>query len=255
MAEQRLHSQLAPIDLLTRLELQQELHKGLDAQVREWVRGLDIARVPAVFAPGTGGTINIIAAGVDDPIIGPQSGDIWMLRRVVVASSAITTDTARYILFRGTTPSDVANAYSNRNLLEGFTAVVNNTPASPALGASPFTYINANAYGVNVAIAGGTVSAVAVNGQSTGSTSGSFYLAPNSYITVTYSAAPTFVVTGANSTGGQAVGMGYYPGNKAVYLQPGEQIYAQVYNTTAGNTYTMNGEAIRCPAEMKGKVL
>lgn len=255
MAEQRLHSQLAPIDLLTRLELEQELHRGLDAQVREWVRGIDIARIPANFAQGNGGTINLVSSGADDPIMGPGEGDIWMLRRVVVNSSVFLTDTARYILFRGTTPSDTANAYTNRNLIEGFNAPTGGTPVSPAIGASPSTYINTNAYGVNVAIAGGTVSNVSVNGQNTGSIAGTYYLAPGSYITVTYSAAPTQTITGANATLGQPVGLGYYPGNKALYLQPGEQIYAQVIGTTTGNTYTMAGEAIRCPAEMKGKLL
>jgi hypothetical protein len=255
MAEQRLHSQLAPIDLLTRLELEQTLHQGLDAQIREWVRGLDIARIPAVFAPGNGGTVNLVSSGSDDPLIGPQEGDIWMLRRVVVVSSAFTTDTARYILFRGTTPSDAANAYTNRNVLELFNAPVQNTPVSPGIGASPSTYINTNPYGVNATIAGGTVSNISVNGQNTGSTSGTFFLAPGSYITVTYSVAPTQTITGANATVGQQVGIGYYPGNKAIYLQPGEQIYAQVLGSVTGNTYTMNGEAIRCPAEMKGKLL
>lgn len=254
MAEQRLHSQLAPIDLLTRLELEQTLHKGLNDQVREYVRGLDIARIPANYAQGNGGTINLISSGTDDPIIGPGEGDIWMLRRVVVASSSFT-DGATYILFKGSTPSDANNAYQNRNLLEGFAAGVTNTPASPGIGASPSTYINTNPYGVNATIAGGTVSSITVNGQNTGLTSGTFFLAPGSYITVTYSAAPTQTITGISTNPGQHVGVGFYPGNKAVYLQPGEQIYAQIFGTTAGVTYTMNGEAIRCPAEMKGKLL
>jgi hypothetical protein len=254
MAEQRLHSQLAPIDLLTRLELEQSLHSELGNQVRDWVRGLDIARIPAVFAAGNGGTINLVSAGSDDPNIGPGEGDIWMLRRVNVVSS-VFTDTARYILFRGSTPSDAQNAYTNRNLLEAFSPGVTNTPVSPGIGASPSTYINTNAYGVNATIAGGTVSNISVNGQNTGSTSGTFFLAPGSYITVTYSVAPTQTITGANTNPGQLVGVGYYPSTKAIYLQPGEQIYAQIFGTTTGNTYTMNGEAIRCPAEMKGKLL
>jgi hypothetical protein len=253
MAQQHLHQALGPIDLLTREELAEEMGHQVDSQIREWVRGLDIARIPAIFTQGNGGTINLVSSGFDDPIVGPGEGDIWMLRRVNVVSSAFGVDAARYILFKGSTPSDTANAYTNRNLLEGFNAA-SPAPTSPAIGASPSTYINTNATGVNVAITGGTVSSIAVNGQNTGLTSGTFYLAPGSYITTTYTVAPTQTVTGL-ITIGNPVGIGFYPGTKAVYLQPGEQVYAQIFNTTTGVTYTMNGEAIRCPAEMKGKLL
>lgn len=54
---------------------------------------------------------------------------------------------------------------------------------------------------------------------------------------------------------GKAVNTGYYPSRRSVLLQPGEQIYAQVLTPTSGITYVMEGEAIRVPAEMKGKVL
>jgi hypothetical protein len=55
--------------------------------------------------------------------------------------------------------------------------------------------------------------------------------------------------------GGLPVNMGFYPSTKSVLLQPGEQIYAQVLTPTVGVTYLLEGEAIRVPAEMKGKVL
>jgi hypothetical protein len=54
---------------------------------------------------------------------------------------------------------------------------------------------------------------------------------------------------------GQQVGIAYQCATKACFIQPGEQIYAQVYNSIAGNTYILSGEAIRVPAEMKGKLL
>jgi hypothetical protein len=54
---------------------------------------------------------------------------------------------------------------------------------------------------------------------------------------------------------GRAVNTGWYPANRSVLLQPGEQIFAQVLSATTGNNYALEGEAIRCPAEMKAKVL
>jgi hypothetical protein len=177
MSQQRLHSNLAPIDILTREELEQELHKGLDAAMRERYRGLDYMRIP--LAP-------VVAAAATQPLFtgndstpwGPEQGDIWMLRRVNVRSSVLT-DTAKYVIYRGSTPSDVANAYSGRFLLDAFSAA------------------------------------------------------------------------GA----GQPVNQGFYFSTKSVYLNSGEQIYAQVFGATIGNQYMMDAEAIRCPAEMKGKVL
>jgi hypothetical protein len=55
--------------------------------------------------------------------------------------------------------------------------------------------------------------------------------------------------------GGLPVNVGYYPSTKSVLLQPGEQIYTQILTPTVGVTYLLEGEAIRVPAEMKGKVL
>jgi hypothetical protein len=262
MTKQRLHSNLAEIDVLTRSELGQELNGSMDRAMRERYIGLELQRIPEVTVTATATTVNCFA-GNDATPWGPEQGDVWMLRRVVVKSSSFT-DNAQYILFRGSTPSDIANGYTPRQLLDGLVkpvaGVTQPTPPAITVGASPFTFVNTQSYGVNVTVSGGTVSAIAVNGQTTGATSGTFYLAPNSYITVTYSVAPT--MTEANATAniaavpmGQNVNIGYYPGNKAVYLQPGEQVYALVQNATIGFQYTVSGEAIRCIAEMKGKIL
>jgi hypothetical protein len=176
MAEQRLHSALAPIDLLTRLELEDSLHKNMDWFIRDQYRGLDLSRIPNITVQGNGGTVNLGAIGASDGIAGPEQGDIWLLRHVNVVSTEFLTDPAKYFIFRGSTPSD-PSSYSARFLLD---SVVE---------------------------------------------------------------------------GGLNVGVAYDPGNKAIYLQPGEQIYCQVTGTTAGNTYVLSGDAIRCPAEMKGKIL
>jgi hypothetical protein len=113
----------------------------------------------------------------DETPAGPEQGDVWMIRRVVVKGFTLG-DAAKYILFRGSTPSD-PNVYNGRYLLEGF----------------------------------------------------------------------------ATSAAGQPVGVGYYPGTKSLFLKSGEQIYAQVLTATIGNQYILEGEGIRIPAEMIGKIL
>lgn len=258
MTQQRLHSQLAPIDLLTREELEQELHKGIDASIRERYRGLELQRFPNIVVTASATTQGVYTTNDQTPA-GPEQGDIWMVRRIIV-KGYLLNDTARYQLFRGSTPSDTNNGYTGRFLLEGFAAAVTQpTPSSPGIGASPSEYVNTNNYPVNVAVAGGTVTAIAVNGQTlTGITSGTFTLQPGAYITITYTVAPTtYSITNAsaNVPAGQLVGVGFYPGTKAIFLQPGEQIYAQVQGATIGNQYLLDGEAIRIPAEMKGKIL
>jgi hypothetical protein len=178
VTQQRLHSNLAPIDVLTREELGQELQHQVDEVFRTRYLGLELQRIPEVALTATGTGLFMFTSNDSTPW-GPEQGDIWMLRRVIVKSSVLT-DTAKYVVFRGSTPSDTANQYTARQLLEAGVG-----------GATP-------GFNVNV---------------------------------------------------------GYYPGTKAVFLQPGEQVYAQVFSATAGNQYVLGGEAIRCPAEMKGKLL
>ena len=175
MGEQRLHSALAPVDILTRLEHEAVMHKELNAALRERYRGIDDIRFPRTY--GTGAvTLNLFDPNTP---VGPEQGDFWMVRRIIVKSSVLA-DTAKYVIYRGTTPSDAANAYTNMFLLDAGVG-----------GATP---------GINVNV-------------------------------------------------------GFYPATKAVSLQSGEQIYCQVLGATATNTYVLEGEAIRVPAEMKGKIL
>lgn len=261
MSVQRLHSQLAPIDVLTREEMSAEIHSGLDAWLRERYRGLEIQRFPRVIVSATGTPVQIFSSNNETPI-GPEQGDIWMVRRIIVKSSLLT-DGAHYWLFRGTTPSDPGQ-YTALNLLEGFAtaipAVTQPTPPAITVGASPFSFMNVQPYTVLVTVSGGTVSAITINGTNVGATSGTFALTTNSVIQVTYTVAPTMTEVNANANipgqpAGLNVNIGYYPGTKAVFLQPGEQIFAQVNAATVGNQYLLEGEAIRVPAEMKGKVL
>jgi hypothetical protein len=268
MTLQRLHSQMAPIDLLTREELDQSLHRGLDAAMRERVRGLDLARIPYYPVLAAGATVNIFSPNDATPF-GPEQGDIWMVRRVIVKSSNLS-DTAKYVVYRGSTPSDQQNAYTSRWLLDGFigasAAVTQPSPSTPNSGnvlASGVAQQNVNSYAVQVVISanGATISNVVVNGISVGTSAGTYIVPAYGAISVTYTVAtPTWVWSNPASnipagTPGFTVNTGYYPGTKAVFLYPGEQIYAQVLTATTGNQYAIDGEAIRVPAEMRGKIL
>lgn len=256
MTQQRLHSAMAPIDVLTRDEMEQVLHKEMDAAVRERDRGKEIQRIPVSPITATATTQNLFT-GNDQTPWGPEQGDIWMPRRVNVKSTLLT-DNARYIVYRGSSPSDVANAYNSRTLLDGFIAPVSApVPSQPAVPASTVAQQNTNAYPVTVVISGGTATSTSVNGIVVGAGDGTFVVPPYGSISVTYSVAPTWVWSNANTASplGQNVNVSEYFSSRAVFLQPGEQLYAQVFNATIGVQYTFDAECIRCPAEMKGKLL
>jgi hypothetical protein len=59
------------------------------------------------------------------------------------------------------------------------------------VGASPFTYTNDDGFLEDVVVSGGTVSAISIDGVTTGQTAGVFSLGAGHSLAVTYSAAPT----------------------------------------------------------------
>jgi hypothetical protein len=177
MTTQRIHSQLAPLDILTREEMEQVLNKSMDAMIRERYRGIDIVRIPFVPITATAATVQLFTSNDSTPW-GPEQGDVWVPMRVIVKSSVLT-DTAKYVIYRGSTPSDVQNAYTSRYLLDAMAAAGVGLPVNQA----------------------------------------------------------------------------FYIPRKSTFLQPGEQIYAQVFGATIGNQYMLDSDAIRCPAEMKGKII
>ena len=75
-------------------------------------------------------------------------------------------------------------------------AVVTAAPAlfatAMTLGATTVASLNPNPVARSITISGGTVTAIAVNGVSTGQTSGTFTVPAGGSITVTYSVAPSF---------------------------------------------------------------
>jgi hypothetical protein len=258
MTMQRLHNNLAPIDILTREEMEQVLHKGLDAAMRERVRGLDSVRIPNVPIMATSTTQALYTSNDATPW-GPEQGDVWLVRRAIVKSSLLT-DNAKWVAYRGSAPSDVGNAYTSRYILDGMSAPVSApVPSQPGVPASTVAVQNTNSYPVQVVISGGSgLSAVVVNGITVGTGDGTYTVPAYGAISVTYSTtAPTWVWSNASSAVplGLNVNLGYYFSTKSPFLQPGEQIYGQVFNATVGAQYILDAEAVRCPAEMKGKLL
>jgi hypothetical protein len=77
-----------------------------------------------------------------------------------------------------------------------------NTPAVPA---STVAQYNNNNQTVAVTVTGGTVSAIAVNGVTTGLTSGTVFVPANGTITLTYTVAPVWAWAGTQSSPGVMV--------------------------------------------------
>lgn len=78
MGEQRLHSALAPIDILTRMDLEQAQRKNLDAYWYELYRGVSYQEYNTVVQP----------AGLTAQLPGPDSGYTWSLKMLSAVLSA-----------------------------------------------------------------------------------------------------------------------------------------------------------------------
>lgn len=81
-------------------------------------------------------------------------------------------------------------------------AGVPSNPATPSVPTSGTAVTNTQPYAVNVSVTGGTVTAIAVNGTATGLDAGNFVVPSGGTITLTYSAAPTWVWTNAGGVAG-----------------------------------------------------
>lgn len=71
-------------------------------------------------------------------------------------------------------------------------------PVQPSVPATTVAAQNTNPYPVQVVITGGTLTVVAINGITVGTTAGTYYLSPGNQIAITYSSAPTWVWTMAD---------------------------------------------------------
>lgn len=227
------------------------LYERLDArfaeQTREGLRGIKIMRLPTSYAVAAGASTQLPPAAGGYGLIGPESGFIWRIQRVTIASNG--ADSA------------------------GFVTVT--TPATPATGVAV-----QNPYAVPVRVViganGATITNVSVNGTTVGTAAGTYTVPAGGTISIAYTVAtPTMVWTALGTQSGASyslyttsdetgqsknlidsslqVGQGYYPASRGVFLMPGEGLLA-VVNSTAPNTYTMSGQVMSVPAEMMGKL-
>jgi hypothetical protein len=136
------------------------------------------------------------------------------------------------------------------------------------LAATTVAAFNNNPYGVYQTVSGGTVTAIAVNGTSTGMTSGTFYISAGGTITVTYTVAPTTFTTSTSQSGAVGAFADIFAGpgedilagtdfqscfesafdipqtqtyaHDRVWLGNDDKIYAYAYGVTAGQQLVLN---------------
>lgn len=144
---------------------QEQRHNALMGQLKR--------PVPLHISPF--GTINSGASPANPLLLianqplSPAAGRTWHLRTIGIYGSD------EHTVIGATSAASVVNPIT---LAASATAMVNNNP-----------------YTVAVTVAGGTVSAIAINGTTTGLTSGTFYVPAGGTITVTYTVAPTTFTT------------------------------------------------------------
>jgi predicted nicotinamide N-methyase len=98
-------------------------------------------------------------------------------------------------------PHDTKRAKARVIVYAGATGLVALTPA-PVVPASTVAQINPFSVPATVTVAGGTVTAIAINGTSTGVTSGTFTVPVAGTITLTYTVAPTTYLWQTAATNG-----------------------------------------------------
>lgn len=250
------------IEMVTPGELSAQLHQHHESTfgrlLRERYRGIKLLKIPRIVGIAPSAAAFTLYPQQSASPAGPDSGYLWHLRRITVASG-LANDPARYVLYGGSdstaTPGQLIDAGPQDQVVSQ-AAAVNNL----VLNASPSTSFNNNSFGVNATVTGGTVSAISVNGVATGQTSGTFFVPAGGTIQITYTVAPGLTTAGVNAftqtiVSGLPVGQAYYPATKGLWLWPGETLYAVINNPTANTQYTLSGIAIEVAFEMQGKIL
>ena len=159
------------------------------------------------FIGGTFAANNVgigIEAGVSDfTIMGVQAGSYGGFTGntsygIIVAAGASNRYVIKDNRLNGNTTAPMSDAGTGMSK-----SVSGNIPYNPiapnnlSVGASPFSYTNTTGGPMSVMIFSGTVSVVQINGvQVSSATNTSVVLAPNDYVTVTYSATPTIQTRG-----------------------------------------------------------
>lgn len=237
-------------------DFRQALLARYDVENQSRFRGEKLMKMPTQYVQAVN-TNPLAVLSNNETSAGPESGFIYRIARVTISTSG----------------SDGA----------GYKAATQATPSQPAVPASTVAIQNPNTYPVNVVITGGTVTAVFVNGIQVGSGDGTYIVPSAGSISVTYSVAPTWVWSNANTVSGTVfqsggavslysasdtatkqanlwdntlqIGQAYYPSSRGGYLFPSEILLAVIQAPVVGNVYTLNGLFASVPAEMQGKLI
>lgn len=101
MSTQRLHPNLAAVDMVTAPEINEVMSNRFDSYLRDRFRGIKWMRLPVMSGKVSGGAITLgISSG---NVCGPDSGFLWSVKRLIVSG-----------LTSGATP-DIVNLYLNDN--------------------------------------------------------------------------------------------------------------------------------------------
>jgi hypothetical protein len=119
MTVQRLHPNLAAVDILTGTELHTAMGHQNDNLIRDWYRGIKIMRIPLIRVVATG-VLTTIAPLLPGAQAGPESGFIWRLFRVTINSSG--ADVGAVTLYVGSDPANTDGAHAVDNALKIGTA-------------------------------------------------------------------------------------------------------------------------------------
>jgi hypothetical protein len=119
MTVQRLHPNLAAVDILTGQELHTAMGHQNDNLIRDWYRGIKVMRIPLVRVVATG-ALTTIAPVLPGAQAGPESGFIWRVFRVTINSSG--NDTGAVTLYVGSDPANIDGAHQVDNSLKIGTA-------------------------------------------------------------------------------------------------------------------------------------
>jgi hypothetical protein len=153
MTVQRLHPQLAAVDILTAKELNECMAHNFDLEQRDRYRGVKLLDLPIVTITAAG-TTTTIAHTPPGQQLGPEEGFIWRIGRITVSSSGV--DTGAVTLYRGSDPTQLDPRHQVDNTLKIGQAYY---PGSRGLylKGSTFLYLSATTVAANTYVVTGQV--------------------------------------------------------------------------------------------------
>lgn len=115
MTQQRLHPNLASVDLVTASEINQVMANRFDNYLRDKYRGVKLLKLPIVIVTASG-TLTTISHTPPGQALGPDQGYVWRVGRVTVSSSG--SDTGAVTLYAGSDTSQTDPRHQIDNTLK-----------------------------------------------------------------------------------------------------------------------------------------